>query len=282
MVLLSVGIDEIATETQLSSGWCYFLIRNNELANMKSEVDALLQTANLRSFHAKKFIQSETTHYEQFLRIIRKYIQQSNPSILSSILNNPSWNDEYIRFCEKLFSEVLRNVGANSSDFINVLKRFVPPLFQLQSLTRNLEGQYEFFIEIDSDDVKERYPFLKTKIKDHDFNSSFFIEKFFNHYRNRQFPGSPRLAKDGLQVMKDQKSILIQAADTIGNFSNAYIFYKLGNKSKKRVLKAKIFNNVFGDRFSHVDFNNEIEIVNNNDLRLKKDGAFTLAFGRYK
>lgn len=282
MELLTVGIDEIATETQLSSGWCYFFIRNNEFLNMKSEVDALLKTANLRSFHAKKFKESETTYYENFLQIIRKYIQDSNPSIISSILNNPSWNDEYIRFCEKLFSEVLQTVGANHSDFINVLKRFIPPLFQLQSLTRKLEGEYEFFIEIDSDDVKERYPFLKTKIKGYEFNSSFFLEKFLNHYQNVQFPGSPRLAKDGLQVIKDQRSILIQAADTIGNFSNAYIFYKLGNKSKKRVLKGKIFNDVFGDRFSHVDFNKEIEMVNNNDLKLKKNGAFSLTFGRYR
>jgi hypothetical protein len=47
--------------------------------------------------------------------------------------------------------------------------------------------------------------------------------------------------------LSDTKSFAIQAADVMGNFSMAYLFYKKGDNSKKRNLKAKLFIDCFGD-----------------------------------
>jgi hypothetical protein len=133
----------------------------------------------------------------------------------------------------------------------------------------------EIIFEIDSDTIKERFPKLSTIIKGHKFSASFLLERLFNAYRARKFPNCPGVVSKGISVVEDSKSIAVQAADVIGNFSTSYIYYRLGHKSKTRTMKGQVFESVFGDLFQGKDFSKEIELAGDNDLNLKQDGAFT-------
>jgi len=283
MTKILVGLDEIATETQKVSGWCYFAVNEQNYIEFEKDVTELLSNTNkLTSFHGKKFKIEQANEYRDFLKIIRKHSELSNPSLVCCTLNNPTWNQQYIDFCDRLFTNVLTNVGVSNPKLIDITKHFVGPLFVLQRMTSSFESPASIQLEVDSDDIKEKFAGSTTQIQGFDFGSDFLLEQFYNIYRKYQFPNSPELIKNGISVLKDEKSFLIQAADVIGNFSAAYIYYKLENTSKSRIEKGKIFEEVFGDKFGAVDFSSDIELFGQNDLNLKFEGAFTLKFGVYE
>ena len=176
----------------------------------------------------------------------------------------------------------MTKIGAANLELVDITKLFVAPLFTLQRMTQNFITPTYISIEVDSDDIKEKYDGVMTKIQGFDFGADFLLEHFYNIYRRMQFPKSPELIKGGVTVLKDHKSLLIQAADVIGNFALSYIYYRLGNTSKKRIIKGQIFEEIFGDRFAAVDIVKDIELLGDNDLKLKFDGAFTLQLGHYE
>lgn len=282
MAKLIAGLDEIATETQKSDGWCYFCISQTEYLKFEADVKNLLMgTTKLKSFHGKKFKAEQADEYEQFLIIIRKYAESSAPTILSCTLNSEEWKAKYLEYCEKVTTKVFTQVGVTNSDLINVCKKLIPGLFAFMRLGNHFGNNNELIIEIDSDSVKERFPQLESIIKGHRFTADFLMTKLYNAYRKIQFANSPLLATGGISVLKDQNSLAVQAADVIGNFSTSYIYYKLGNTSSKRILKGQIFEKVFGDKYGEENFSSSIKLVEQNDLELLNDGAFTMVFTSY-
>ncbi len=282
MTKLIAGLDEIATETQKSDGWCYFCIPQTEYVKFEAEVKTLLSgTTKLTSFHGKKFKTDQAAEYEQFLRIIRKYAENSVPTILSCTLNSEAWKAQYLGFCERVTTNVFTQVGVTNPDLINVCKQLTPGLFSFMRLVNHFGNNNELTIEVDSDSVKEKFPQLDTIIKGHSFTADFLMTKLYNAYRNIQFANSPILADGGISVLKDQNSLAVQAADVIGNFSTSYVYYKLGNTSNKRILKGQIFEKVFGDKYGAENFSSSIKLVGQNDLEILTDGAFTMEFTAY-
>lgn len=282
MTKLIAGLDEIATETQKSDGWCYFCIPQTEYVKFEVEVKALLAgTTKLTSFHGKKFKTDQADEYEQFLRIIRKYAESSVPTILSCTLNSETWKQQYLGFCERVTTNVFTQVGVTNADLINVCKQLTPGLFSFMRLVNHFGNNNELVIEVDSDSVKEKFPHLDTVIKGHNFTADFLMTKLYNAYRKIQFANSPQLEGGGISVLKDQNSLVVQAADVIGNFSTSYVYYKLGNTSNKRILKGQIFEKVFGDKYGTENFTSSIQLIGQNDLELLTEGAFTMEFTAY-
>ena len=75
--------------------------------------------------------------------------------------------------------------------------------------------------------------------------------------------------------MKDTQSMLIQAADVLGNFSMSVVFELLGDSSKKRKEKADIFRTVFGDSMgSLADIASKL-VKTGNDIEIINGGALT-------
>lgn len=282
MAKLIAGLDEIATETQKSEGWCYFCIPEPEYLNFSKEVEELLKsTTKVKSFHAKKFVTDQANEYEQFLRIIRKYAENSAPTLLCCTLQSENWKHEFLGFCNRITRNVFNQVGVTNQELIEVCSQLTPGLFSFIRLIDHLGNANQLVIDVDSDNVKEKYPDLNTIIKGHSFTADYLMPLLYNAYRKYQFPQSPELLPDGISVLKDAASYAIQAADVIGNFSTSYIYYRLGNTSKKRQLKGVIFEKVFGDRFAHEDVAGSIKLVGQNDLELLEEGAYTMEFTAY-
>jgi len=280
---LITGIDEIATETKKSDGWCYFCIPENEYIKFEKEVKNLLsQTTKLNSFHGKKFKDKHADEYEQFLTIIRKYVENSVPTILSCTLNSMEYKNTFLGFCNRVTENVFKNIGVENTQLIEICKHFTPGLFTFMRLVNHFGNDNEIRIDIDSDSVKEKFPQLSSIIKEQEFSADFLMTSLYNGYRNIQFANSPFLQSGGISVLNDEKSIAIQAADIIGNFSSSYIYYKMGNASKTRTLKGKIFEKVFGDKYGTLNFHDSIKLVGQNDFELLTDGAFTMEFTTYQ
>jgi len=283
MTKLIAGLDEVATETQKSEGWCYFCIPQAEYTKFENEVQSLIAgTTKLTSFHGKKFKNDQAAEYEQFLKIIRKYAENSVPTILSCTLSSENWKEQFLGFCTRVTSNVFTQVGVTNSELITVCQQLTPGLFSFMRLVNHLGSKNELAIEIDSDDVKEKFPNLDTIIKGHSFTADWLMTKLYNAYRQIQFANSPQLEKGGITVLKDQNSLAVQAADVIGNFATSYVYYKLGNTSKKRILKGQIFEKVFGDKYGAENFASSIKLVGQNDLEILSEGTFTMEFTAYE
>ena len=106
MTRLIVGLDEIATESQLSEGWCYFCIPEIKYTDFKKKVKTLLfGTTKLKSFHGKKFKTNQAAEYEEFIRIIRNYAENSAPTIFSCQLNSKNWIQQFRKSRESVINE---------------------------------------------------------------------------------------------------------------------------------------------------------------------------------
>lgn len=269
-----VGIDETGTETQMCDGWCYFGIMEDHYASFNSDVNAIKSKYSISGFHAKKFKISEREAYKEFLEIIDSYIIRSPISICSTYLYRKDWAQKLNGFGERVFSGSTREAGIENPEATKVAKKFMPPLMSLSMIGKGLDNRLGFEIYFDSDDVKEQ---IDSHVLSLDANISLTLRKTLsivaNTYRKMNFPSSPEILETEIQVLNDEKSNIIQAADLIGNFSNSYIFHRLGNASPKRIEKSEIFQSVFGKYLRKVDFSGTIQLHGRNDLELIGDAA---------
>lgn len=149
MTKLIAGLDEVATETQKSEGWCYFCIPQAEYTKFENEVQSLIAgTTKLTSFHGKKFKNDQAAEYEQFLKIIRKYAENSVPTILSCTLSSENWKEQFLGFCTRVTSNVFTQVGVTNSELITVCQQLTPGLFSFMRLVNHLGSKNELAIEI--------------------------------------------------------------------------------------------------------------------------------------
>lgn len=277
-----VGIDETGTETQMSDGWCYFGITEDNLAGFNTEVDKVKSNHRITGFHAKKFRSEEDKAYEEFLKVIDKYINKSPISICSTYLYRKDWARNLEVFAERVFSSSTKLSSIENPDATRIAKKFLPPLMTLSSISKNIGNQIGLIAHFDSDDIKKQIDDYKLSF---DSNIALTLRKTLsivaNKYRELHFPDSPVILTTDIQVINDAKSNLIQAADVIGNFSNSYIFHQLGNTSAKRIEKSQIFQNVFGKYLTGIDFTGAIKQNGANDLELIGDAAaLPFIFGR--
>jgi hypothetical protein len=159
------------------------------------------------------------------------------------------------------------------------------PLFTLQHLTKSLSPDYGIQIIVDSHNVTEGFGTQTIQVSNSlgstTMTSNQLLNVIYNGYRKLQYPNSPTLIDNGVSVVSDGDSFLIQSADIMGNFSLSYAKRKLGVESKTIVEKAEIFSEVLGDVFDSKDFKTDFEISETGELNLKFDGQQKLLFGRY-
>ena len=92
---LIVGLDEIATERQLSEGWTYIAFPKLKLPKFVKEVGEICTGVPNCVFHGKKFKKAQANDYHQFLRTIREVVEDNPPSLLAFTLMNQSWKSKY-------------------------------------------------------------------------------------------------------------------------------------------------------------------------------------------
>jgi hypothetical protein len=270
---LIVGIDEFASETKKSAGWCFFCLPEKAYKQFSFEANQILITSGkIKSFHGKKFNESQSGEYNKFLSLIKKYTEAYFPSLRSSTLLSIKQKKDFDLYCSNQIEEYFKQVRPKE---LNIVKHYKPEagylLFLLKVLQR-FGRNYQFRLEIDNDTNKNNI-IKETKLFSKKQNyAEEIIYNFYNNYRVvSEYKDSPLLIKNGVSFLNDTKSFAIQAADVMGNFSMAYLFYKLGDKSKKRNLKARLFFDCFGDSIEESTLKKII--LSGNDIELSVYGS---------
>ncbi|MGH8192625.1 MAG: hypothetical protein ACREP2_14400 [Rhodanobacteraceae bacterium] len=265
-----VGVDDFATETQECAGWTFFAIQESQAKDFEKEGRHILGSHGLSSFHGKKFKEADRVAFKDFLNLIRSVLQQEGRACNSLV--SKALCEEMIGFARRITGKFVEMREPRGKQQVESIIPYAPILFMAVRALRSLGQQSElrFFIDEDSSlpDISE------SKLIAIPAHCSFqtLLRNAVNDYRNVKFKDGPYLAAHPVEKMPDGKSILIQAADVLANFSMSHVFSRLGNKSKKRIAKSELLQEVFHEAFNEIDFPALLDL-NGNDFQIKEGGA---------
>jgi hypothetical protein len=270
---LLAGLDDVASETQLSEGWAFVVLTQGAAARLATQ----LQTSSGKRphFHARKFKSVDATSYENFLKSLRTEAESSSTVVLAFTLMDLTWKDQFIPFLDNLIQKGVGSYNGVSQQAVVQLQRLFPGLATLLRMLKDVGRDYDLEVEIDNDSLTESFDGAEVVIDGARMPMRRVLSAVYRSYGSRIAPNAPVLLDGGIRVVSDSKSIVVQAADVLGNFAMSYAFMKLGRPSKKIRLKGEIFERVFGDLVAHVDIPAMTRLVGN-DLQLVEPGSLTL------
>jgi len=267
-----VGVDDIATETQLCEGWTYFFLPEVFVAEFTREAREILDNSKLHAFHGKKFKTGFTSEYHDFLQLIRKYYRKSLQTLGANELLSAGFKTKLQESGNRLLVGALREAGVQSEAAVKVLTPYIAPLFTLARVADGLGPNIEMRVEMDESEQLHDLSQHVHEVSGRPIPAQVLLKAMYNGHVKKQFPKAPQLPDAGVSVMEDTKSLLIQAADVIGNFSMAYVFVKLGKKSKSKEAKAALIEGVFADIIDRFDISGQVRL-SGNDLELAEGKA---------
>lgn len=270
------GVDEIASETQVSEGWTYAVLPDAAV----SAIDSAVANCNVKAFHGKKFKKSQKADYEKFLSAARSELLKHQNSFLSFTLLEISWKNQFLAFANRLVDGGIQGAGVTDPYALAIAKHLFPGLITFQRLaaSANLAA---IEIEIDSDDISKKLAQSNFSVKGKSIPTAKLLGWAYEAHRKKQFPASPTLGAGGIRALTDAKSRAIQVADVFGNFALSYIFIQLGHTSKTRKMKAEIFERVFGGEITPGPISTAAKLsgATKNDIELTQPGGLTLRLG---
>lgn len=268
------AIDEFASETQISEGWTYAVLPSQALAH----IDSAVSQCKVRSFHGKKFKSHQANDYEIFLESARCQLLNCPDAFLTFTLLERSWKAEFVPFGERLIRGAMTMAGISDEPAIKIAEHLFPGLMALQRMTAS--GNIPSFdIEIDSDVISKKLATSNVTVNGGSLPLAQVLGRAYSAYRSQLFQSSPILGVGGIKALNDAKSRAIQLADVYGNFALAYIFNKLGHASKKRRLKADIFEKVFRQEINPGPIHAAARLAGANDIELTTPGGLSLRIG---
>ena len=282
---LSAGIDDVATEKGLTAGWGYFVLPGQAVSSFVSDASKLVP-AGRNEFHANEMAVSETGAYQDFLGLIRNYIE-AHPYAFACVLGaDVNWGGLFSQSAERITESVLRSLGVADAGTHAKVAKVNKPIWALLRLLRFNGANVSLDLNIDSDSFIAGFGStalgVNTAVGPATVSGSAVLAKFSNAYANRLFPDAPRTAADGslVAILPSEQSYLVQAADVVGNFAFAHAMYVLGLQTKGRERKSRIFEAVFGpqpailiSRFTQLA-GNEIEVTVAGNLKFLASDHF--------
>lgn len=258
----------------MSAGWAYAVFPDASI----QAINKALLGSSVKSFHGKKFKQSEAAEYAAFFKAVRVELEKEPDSLMLFTLQSLSWKSQFVPFAERLIAGAMKNVGVSEPAVIQIAEHLFPGIIYLQRL---IQGRRSSLIEleVDSDSVSEKLKSSMANFGSVSVPTSRLLTAAYNAYRKEVFPDSPAIAREGIHALRDAKSRAIQAADVFGNFALAYLFRMLGHTSKSRAAKAQLFESAFGDVLDTSKLPGAVRLCGNNDIEIVKPGGLTLSIG---
>ncbi|MBL1320431.1 MAG: hypothetical protein COA63_005145 [Methylophaga sp.] len=269
------GIDDIGTMSGKSAGWSLISFHEEYFSEFNQSAQDTLNKSGLKSFHAKEFKRKKSEYYGQFLSLIKETLAKGNSSFICCTLLDEAWKNEFKGFCEMLIGDAFQQANIDNNGIIEASKRIAAPLFTYQRISSQKTTAKYTSIDIDRDSVLSKLNDNDLIIRGKKISSQIPIFASLNAYGRKQFPSAPLIEKDSINILNDEESFLIQAADIFGNFSTALSFKTLGKESKSNNLKCEIFENVYSDLIDPSHISDSVDL-DGDDLVLKNNGSFTL------
>lgn len=270
------GVDEIASETQISEGWTYAVLP----IEATSAIDAAVSGCETKTFHGKKFKKQRAADYELFLNAVRTELLNHAGAHLTFTLLETKWKNQFLALTNTIVSGGLQGAGITDPVAISIAKHLFPGLATLQRLTCTTPTSI-IGVEIDSDSVSAKLALSSVTVSGRTIATAKILGFAYEAYRKKLFPSSPQLGDNGILALNDAKSRAVQAADVFGNFALSYIFVQLGHTSKSRAVKAEIFERVFSSEITPGPIHTVATLTGptNNDIQLTQPGGLTLRIG---
>lgn len=269
------GIDDIGTGTQKSEGWTYFSIPKNSEANFNKEASQILAIANISVFHGKDFKRKKARFYKQFFDLIKSTMISNDGAFIACCIQSESWKAEYLEFSKILIQKSYSNANIKCDWLISASAKLAAPLFTYMRLSESFSAVTETTVEIDKHSILNLLNNNELIINNNKISNSIPIYAVAKAYREQVFPKAPLMIKDGLSVVRDEASFVVQAADMFGNFAIAHAYKSLGKVSNTTSLKSDIFAEAFPELNNSEKVTQNLTIKNN-EIHLKQNGAFTI------
>lgn len=277
---LAIGLDDIATEKALSSGWSCVVLPKTEVAKFAAESQKLLPKG-MTEFHAKKFSQKKPAHcqaYGDFLALLRKTAETAPGALLASTLNDQTWHADLTSSADRLVTSVFAALKITDQTIAAGAKAAAPALFTLQRLLTSfpVSPAAVHLLEIDRTTTTAHFGAQTVQVNGRALPATRLLATLAESYREHLFPKSPELDRSAITIVDSSTSFLVQAADVLGNFSMNYVIRNLGPTTAGRTKKAEIFESVFHDILAHTEFEKLASLSGPDfELALKQAGALT-------
>ncbi|WP_444939824.1 hypothetical protein ACJJI3_11740 [Microbulbifer sp. ZKSA004] len=272
------GIDDIGTMNAKCSGWTVISIDYSLVGKFEEEARKILQSAKLKSFHGKEFKRKKADSYTAFLKLVRSTLESGNGFVSCTLLGK-DWKSDFESFCNNVIGGSFTRAGVTAGEITEASKNIAAPLFTYQRLASVKLRGGSTQIQIDRHVLIDQLKSSKVGVSGTEFSGQLPIVAALRAYGRDRFPRAPEIEREGILICPDEESILVQAADIIGNFSTAFAFKKLGKKSKSNDLKCSVFEEAFGDLINLDDFPGSVKL-NGDDLELEEGRAsFTFSIG---
>lgn len=277
---LAIGLDDIATEKALSSGWSCVVLPRTDVAKFAAEAQKLLPKG-MTEFHAKKFSQKKSAHchaYSDLLALLRKTAEAAPGALLASTLNDQTWHADLTSSAHRLVTSVLASLKISDQTITDGAIAAAPALFTLQRLLTSFSVSPAAvnLLEIDSTTTTAHFATQAVPVNGGALPATRLLAMLAEAYRKQLFPKSPEMDRSAITIVDSSTSFLVQAADVLGNFSMNYVIRKLGPTTAGRTKKAEIFESVFHDILAYTEFEKLASLSGHDfELALTQAGALT-------
>jgi hypothetical protein len=275
---LVAGLDDTATEKTVTSGWSFIILPKKEAAQFSAEARKLLPSGKAE-FHAKKFRYRDSTAYSDFLSLLRRTAEGTPGSLLACSLNDQTWDTDFTSFVDRLLAGIFANLGITDRAVAEAAKNAAPSLFTLQRLLNSSSwtSAVVHLLEIDQNATTAVFASKTVNVARGSLSGTRLLELLAEAYRKQRFPGSPALAPSAIAIVESSTSLLVQAADVLGNFAMNYLIHNLGPTTPGRTAKARIFESAFQDVLPQTQFG-QLASLNGLQLELGLKNAGALTF----
>jgi hypothetical protein len=274
------GIDDIATERQLTSGWSFVILPSTITGQFRSEAQKILPSG-ITEFHARSFDSTnaaECQAYADFLSVLKRTAENTPAALLACSLNDQTWHTDLKSFVARLVTKTLAPLGVSDKIVLNGAADVAPSLFTLLRLldSPSLSSAVIRSLDIDKNSETGRFASRTVTINSGSIPAPRLLAVLADAYRKQKFPQSPKIDRSAIAIVDSSNSPLVQAADVLGNFSMNYLIRNLAPTTPGRTMKAQLFGEVFRDLLPHTHFG-QLASLNPTklELELKTAGALT-------
>jgi hypothetical protein len=274
---LVAGLDDIATENQLTSGWSFIVLPKTEAAQFAPQAQRLLPSG-VPKFHAREFNSKDVSQcqaYKDFLSLLRETAEASPACLLACSLNDQTWHNDLTSFAARIVPNVFAALGVTDKNVLAGAVDAAPLLFTLSRLLEPSSAALSS-LEIDQNTVTGRFASRAVSVNGSSMPATQLLALLADAYRKQLFPQSPSIRRSSVSIVNSRTSFLVQAADVLGNFSMNYLIRNLAPTTSGRTQKAQIFETVFQDLLPETRFGQLASLSGSQlELALKNPCALT-------
>ena len=269
-----VGIDEVATETAKCDGFTFFCLPEAYVDEFTAETRKLLKASGLSSFHGVDCKDHNAAAFAEFLLLTHTFVRKSPQAFTACRMFSDKVKAELLAFSNRVVQGAVEKSLGLRHPAVGLLQPYFLPFASLAAVSRELAPSVEMRVDMDEHSSFGDLAAVAHQVGPDPVRAATLLKGIYNGYAKQLHERTPLLPDDGIKVMKDSKSALIQAADVIGHFAMNYVFMRIGHTSKKKLARAKLFADAFGTDVAAFDPTGKVTL-DKNDFTLVADGSVT-------